>query len=56
MLWYGDKVNDVAQALGDTMLTVENYYISYVEELRQRARLRMEGRRGFEQLVTPASQ
>jgi integrase len=56
MLLQGNDIYYVARALGDTIHTVEKFYIPYVKELRQRMKLRMDPRAGLEQLVTPASQ
>jgi hypothetical protein len=46
----------VAQLLGDTMRTVERYYMPYVRELQERNRLLAETGVGLRQYVTPESQ
>lgn len=46
----------VAQLLGDTMRTVERYYMPYVTELRERNRLLAETGVGLRQYAIPASQ
>jgi integrase len=46
----------VARLLGDTMRTVERYYMPYVTELRERNRLLVETGAGLRQYSTPASQ
>jgi integrase len=46
----------VARLLGDTMRTVERYYMPYVRELQERNRLLAEAGAGLRQYVTSASQ
>jgi integrase len=46
----------VAKLLGDTMRTVERYYMPYVEELRERNRLLAQQGAGLRAYVTSASQ
>jgi integrase len=56
MLIRTDNVNTVAALLGDTVKTVTEYYLPFVRELRERARLMMDHGKGIEQFETPASQ
>lgn len=56
MLIRTDNVNTVAALLGDTVKTVTQYYLPFVRELRERARLMMDHGKGIEQFETPASQ
>jgi integrase len=46
----------VARLLGDTMRTVERYYMPYVRELQERNRLLAQGGVGLRGYVSPASQ
>lgn len=46
----------VAKMLGDTMRTVERYYMPYVRELQEHNRLLSQGGAGLRQFVTRASQ
>jgi integrase len=56
MLIRTNNVHTVAALLGDTVKTVIEYYLPFVRELRERARLMMDYGKGIEQFETPASQ
>lgn len=56
MLLRTDNVAYVAALLGDTIKTVEDFYIPYVRELREGARLKIANCKGIEQFETPTSQ
>ena len=56
LLMKGVHESMVAKILGDTVGTVIKYYLPFVKELRDRARVLMNCGQGIEELVTPASQ
>jgi integrase len=56
MLLRGLDVSYVAQMLGDTVAVLMTYYVPFVRELRERARLTVNNGVGIEQFVTEVTQ
>jgi hypothetical protein len=56
LLLRGASPYDVAKMLGDTIETVEQHYMPFVRELRDRVRRILENGAGLEELAASSSQ